>query len=71
MSIFKKTFKLEIRLESLGVGEKGELELKELMKEYIEELKIDLSNNQGIKNYENKVNKNEVFVSILLDDARV
>ena len=55
MSILKKTFKLEIRLENLGVGEKGELELKELMKEYIEELKIDLSNNQGIKNYENKV----------------
>jgi hypothetical protein len=47
MAIFKKTFKLEIRLESLGVGEKGELELKELIKEYIEELKIDLSNNQG------------------------
>jgi len=71
MASMKKTFKLEISLESLGVGEKGELELKELMKEYIEELKIDLSNNQGIKNYENKVNKNEVFVSILLDDARV
>ena len=51
MSILKKTFKLEIRLENLGVGEKGELELKELMKEYIEELKIDLSNNQGIKNF--------------------
>ena len=68
MSILKKTFKLEIRLESLGVGEKGELELKELMKEYIEELKFDLSNYQGITM--DVVNKNEVFVSILLDDAR-
>jgi len=68
MSIFKKTFKLEIRLESLGVGEKGELYLRELMKEYIEELKFDLSNDQGITM--DIFNKNEVFVSILLDDAR-
>ena len=69
MSIFKKTFKLEIRLESLGVGEKGELYLRELMKEYIEELKFDLSNDQGITM--DIFNKNEVFVSILLDDAPV
>jgi hypothetical protein len=69
MASMKKTFKLEIRLESLGVGEKGELYLRELMNEYIRELKFDLSNDQGITM--DIFNKNEVFVSILLDDTSV